>query len=142
MNTIALAFIKTHEGCRLAAYRDSAGVLTCGYGATGPDILPQTVWSQEAAEARLAADVAACEVAIERLATTPLSEKQRAALISFCFNVGSGAFQKSTLLKKLNRKDFLGAAKEFPRWDRAGDRELKGLLIRRFEEAVLFLQGS
>ena len=142
MNSIAVDFIKAREGCRLDAYRDSAGVLTCGYGATGSDILPATVWTQELAEARLAADIASCELAVKRLVTIPLSEKQQAALISFCFNVGATAFEKSTLLSKLNGSDVLGAAKEFPRWAHAGGCEVKGLLIRRFEEATLFLQGS
>ena len=142
MNSAAIDFIKTREGCRLKAYRDSAGVLTCGYGATGSDILPDTVWTQEAADARFAADVTRSQEAVERLVALSLSDKQQAALISFCFNVGAGALGTSTLLAKVNRRDFIGAAKEFPRWSHAGGQEVKGLLVRRFEEALLFLQGS
>lgn len=142
MNQIATAFIKAHEGCKLKAYQDSAGVWTCGYGATGPDIHAGTTWTQEQAVARLESDLAQFAAAVKRCVKVPLSDRQEAALISFAFNLGEASLKQSTLLTLLNQGDILGAAKEFPRWDHAGGHELKGLLIRRFDEASLFLQGS
>jgi len=139
---IAADFIKAHEGCNLAAYRDTGGIWTCGYGATGADITTGTVWTQTQADDRLIADVHSAGLAVKRQIAVALSDQQMAALISFVFNLGEGSLSGSTLRTKLNQGDVLGAAKEFPRWDHAGGIEVKGLLIRRFEEAALFLKGS
>jgi lysozyme len=142
MNAIALAFIKAHEGCRLIAYPDTGGTWTIGYGATGKDIIKGVTWTQEEADARLERDVDLFEAAVRRHVATSLSDRQMAALISFTFNLGEASLRDSTLLVKLNQGDLLGAAKEFPRWDHDNGREVKGVLIRRFEEAALFLRGS
>lgn len=139
MNQTAAQFIKEHEGCRLTAYADTGGVFTVGYGATGPDIHPGTVWDQAHAETRLAEDVARFEKAVNELVTVPITDNQRAALVSFAFNLGAHALAGSTLLRKLNAGDKPGAAAEFIRWDRAGGVEVPGLLRRRHNEADLFL---
>jgi len=142
-NPIALQFIRDHEGCELVAYPDATGIPTVGYGQTGPDIFIGTVWTQDQANAALEKTVAKVESDVRRLlGDTILSTEQMAAVISLTYNVGAGAFSSSTLLTLLKGKDWLAAAKQFERWDRAGGAELKGLLIRRFEEAVLFLKGS
>lgn len=141
VNQIAVDFIKRHEGCRLKAYKDSVGVWTIGYGATGADIKEGLVWTQEQAEERLQSDIAKFKKELDRLVTN-LSEKQEAALLSFIFNLGASALASSTLLVKLSQGDKLGAAKEFHRWSHAGGKELKGLLLRRMREAVLFLEGT
>jgi lysozyme len=57
-------------------------------------------------------------------------------------NLGTGAFADSTLLKLINQSRFLEAAKEFPKWDHDGGRQVKGLLLRRFKEGLLFLEGT
>lgn len=142
MNQIAAQFIKAHEGCKLAAYRDSAGIWTIGYGATGPEVHEGAVWTQQQADARLESDIARFEAGVKRCVKVPLSDKQAAALISFAFNLGEASLASSTLLTMLNQGDVIEAAKQFHRWDKAGGHELKGLLIRRFDEASLFLQGS
>ena len=77
-----------------------------------------------------------------RLTKIPLADSQEAALISFVFNLGEGALANSTLLKLVNARAFLAATKEFLRFDHAGGSESKGLLIRRLDEAALFLKGS
>lgn len=143
-NQVAIDFIASHEGCRLLAYQDAgAGIWTVGYGATGPDIVKGVVWTQAQADAALAETVGKVEASVRRaLKNAVLSTEQMAACISFAYNVGEGAFASSTLLVRIQDGDFLGAAKQFPLWDKAGGKELKGLLIRRFEEATLFLQGS
>lgn len=136
----ALAFIKAHEGCSLKAYQDSGGIWTIGYGATGPDVHPDVIWSQDQADKRLEADVAKSRAAVLRNVRVALTEGQEAALTSFVFNLGEGALASSHLLEHVNARDFIGAAKEFIRWDHVGTDEVKGLLIRRMEEALLFLK--
>lgn len=136
------AFIGRHEGLRLAAYRDAAGVWTIGYGhtaAAGPPApaAGMTIGAAEA-EAILGRDLARFEQAVTRLVAVPLTQAQFDALVSFAFNVGEGALARSTLLKKLNAGDVAGAAAEFGRWNKAGGRVLAGLTRRRAEERALF----
>jgi lysozyme len=68
----------------------------------------------------------------------PLRQNQFDALVSFSYNVGLPAFRSSTLLKKLNRDDYDGAAIEFHKWVKSGGKVLKGLVRRRASEALLF----
>ena len=81
------------------------------------------------------------ERAVLRLITVPLSDGQFDALVSFTFNLGSGALQRSTLRRKVNRQEYEDAALEFGKWVWAGGRRLKGLINRRKAEAALFLSG-
>lgn len=140
------AFIGRHEGLRLAAYRDAAGVWTIGYGhtaAAGPPS-PAAGMTIDAAEADaiLSRDLARFEAAVGRLVAVPLTQGQFDALVSFTFNVGEGALARSTLLKKLNAGDAAGAASEFGRWNKAGGRVLAGLTRRRAEERALFERAA
>jgi len=137
------AFIGRHEGVRLAAYRDAAGVWTIGYGhtaAAGPPVPAAglTITAAEA-DAILGRDLARFEAAVSRLVTVALSQSEFDALVSFAFNVGEGALGRSTLLRKLNAGDRAGAAAEFGRWNKAGGRVLAGLTRRRAEERAVFL---
>lgn len=91
------------------------------------------------AEMLLKSDLRRFERAVDSLTHVPLNQAQFDALVSFTFNVGIAAFGKSTLLKKLNRKDYSGAANEFGRWVNAGKKRLPGLVSRRQEERKLFL---
>lgn len=141
MNQTAIDFIRSHEGCQLTAYPDAGGIWTCGWGSTGPDISNGLVWTQDAADARLMADVAKTEVAIIKLLNKQLSEQSLAALDSFAYNLGVQALASSHLLQCINNGDYIGAAKAFIVWDHIAQVEIKGLLIRRLEEAVLFLKG-
>lgn len=136
-----VTFIKQFEGCRLAAYRDSAGVWTVGYGETGDHVGPLTTVTSEEAEAFLAKSVRKANDCVRRFVESPLSDFQLAALTSLVFNIGCGAFRKSTLLKKLNAGDFNGASLEFPRWIKAGGKPLSGLVKRRAAEQHLFNGG-
>lgn len=143
MNQIAVDFIKSHEGCKLTAYQDQGGVWTCGWGATGKDVTSGTVWTQAQADDRLGSDLYDADVRIlTLLGNIRLSEKSMAALDSFVFNLGSGAFASSHLLQCIKTGDYMGAAKAFLVWDHVGQKEIKGLLIRRLEEAALFLRGT
>ena len=133
-----LNHIKSHEGLRTTAYRDPVGVLTIGYGHTGPDVKPGQKITEAQAEALLRKDVAWAENAVRKNVKVPLTQGQFDALTSFTFNCGAGALQKSTLLKKLNAGDYAGAQAEFGKWVHGGGKVLPGLVRRRNEEAQMF----
>lgn len=137
INEAGLELVKVYEGLRLKAYQDSVGVWTIGYGST-KGVKPGDVITDEQAEALLRRDLAEAEAAVTRLVKHDLTDNQFAALVSFVFNLGSGNFSMSTLLKKINSGDMAGAAKEFKRWNRAGKKVLAGLVRRRDAEAALF----
>lgn len=125
------------EGCRLVAYQDSKGVWTIGYGrALG--VYAGMTCTQEQALAWLAQDMGwACSV-VKRLVQVPLLQNEFDALVDFVFNVGSGNFAASTMLKLINQGNLGGAASEFERWDEAGGAVIAGLLRRRLAEEKEF----
>ena len=95
--------------------------------------------TEDQADQLLRRDVSKSEQSVIRLIRVPLEDGQYDSLCSFVFNLGSGALQSSTLRRKLNRGDYIGAADEFPRWVFAGGRKLKGLIRRRDHERLMFL---
>ena len=138
INKQTLDLIKKFEGCRLKAYLCPAGVLTIGYGHT-KSVKPNQTITQQQADELLVTDLTEFERGVKSLVIVPINDNQLGALVSFAYNVGIGALQKSTLLKKLNAKDYQGASNEFLRWNKAGGKELKGLTLRRQAERELFL---
>ncbi|MEO1445446.1 MAG: lysozyme [Cyanobacteria bacterium J06635_11] len=138
-NANGLLLIKSFEGLRLKAYRDAVGIWTIGYGTTR-GVRPGMQISKEKAEEFLQADLTRFEKAINDAVKVPINDNQFSALVSFTYNVGSGAFRSSTLLRLLNqRHDLRSTANQFPRWNRAGGRVLSGLTRRRNAEKGLFL---
>ena len=137
-NSNGLRLIKSFEGLRLTAYQDAVGVWTIGYGTTR-NVRRGMRISRDQAEAFLQEDLVRFEKAVSDAVKVPINDNQFSALVSFTYNVGSGALRSSTLLKKLNRGDINGAANEFPRWNKAGGRVLAGLTRRRNAERALFL---
>lgn len=140
----AVDLIKKYEGLRLKPYLDPAKIPTIGYGTTYyPDGRRVSLKDPEisilTAEEYLTYDVYEFSQAVDRLVKVPLNSNQYNALVSFAYNVGAGALQKSTLLKKLNAGDYFGASKEFLNWTRAGGKVLPGLVKRRRSEQDLFL---
>lgn len=135
-----IELIQEFEGLRLTAYLDSVGVLTIGWGHTGGDVKKGMVISRPEALRLLINDLKVAERSIEAQVRVPLTQNQFDALVSFVFNLGSGNLQRSTLLRKLNSKDYAGAADEFPKWNKAGGKELAGLTRRRNAERDLFLK--
>lgn len=132
-----LALIKEFEGCKLTAYRDPVGVLTIGYGSTGPHVKPGLTITQDQADELLRQDVARFEVAVADMAKVA-TDNQFSAMVSLAFNIGAEALRKSTLLRKHNAGDYRGAQGEFARWKYAGDKVLPGLVRRRAAEAALY----
>ncbi|MRT38829.1 glycoside hydrolase family protein [Acinetobacter sp. RIT698] len=131
------------EGLELKAYDDGVGVWTIGYGTTsinGVKVKKGDTCTAEQAKAYLAQDLKKFESAVNTAVKVQLNQNQFDALISLTYNIGSGAFKDSTLLKKLNAKDYKGAAAQFPRWNRGGGRVLNGLVKRRKIEMELFLK--
>ena len=93
----------------------------------------------EQATAWLREDVQWAEAAVGTLVKVPLTQPQFDALVSFVFNVGHGAFGRSTMLSRLNAGDYQGAADQFPAWNRGASGVLPGLVARRAAERALFL---
>lgn len=146
MNTsqTGINLIKGFEGKRLVAYDDGVGVWTIGYGTikypNGVRVKKGDTCTDAQAESYLKNDLVKFESAINRLVKVPLNQNQFDALASFTYNLGETNLSKSTLLKKLNAKDYKGAADQFLVWNKAGGRVLTGLVRRREAERNLFLK--
>ena len=149
-----IQLIKSFEGCAqlrpdgiYEAYPDpgtGSAPWTIGWGATGPDIGPDTVWTKAQCDARLEEDIARHARDVARaLGDCPTSQGQFDALVSFHYN--TGAIRRATLTRLHRQGKFTLAAEEFAKWKHAGGEVLKGLVRRRREEAKLYrscgLQG-
>ncbi|KJO83825.1 phage lysozyme family protein [Enterobacter hormaechei] len=138
-----IALIKQFEGCKLTAYQDSVGVWTIGYGWTQPvdgkPIRAGMTIKQETAERLLKTGLVSYESDVSRLVKVGLTQGQFDALVSFTYNLGARSLSTSTLLRKLNAGDYVGAADELLRWNKAGGKVLNGLTRRREAERALFL---
>lgn len=130
--------IKKYEGLKLTSYLCPAGVPTIGWGHTYGVKLNRTI-SVEEAEVLLDHDYQEAEDDVLEVITIPLTENQLGALTSFVFNLGVGKLIGSTLRKKLNTGDYVGAAEEFDKWVFSKGKKLNGLVKRRAEERQLFL---
>jgi lysozyme len=163
-----LELIKSFESCELEAYPDPASQLgkeltrlrlpmreyrripgytaingspwTIGFGSTW-QVYEGQIITQIEANRRLQSDVEGTESGIDRFIKIPLSSNQYDALVSLAFNIGVTALRTSTLMKKLNGGDLLGAADQFLVWKYAQGKVLQGLLNRRKMERALFLKG-
>ena len=131
--------IKKWEKLELTAYLPTPNdVPTIGWGHTHTTKMGMTI-SRRRAQELFDQDVLWVEQAIADHVKVPLNQNQYDALASWIFNVGATAFKKSTLLRKLNAKDYEGAAQEFPRWNKQKGKVLRGLVRRRAEEMEYFL---
>lgn len=131
--------IKKWEALKLHAYLPTPNdVWTIGWGHTHTTKPGQKI-TVEQAQALFERDTAWVEHALAKHVKVPLNQNQYDALASWIFNVGEGAFRKSTLLRKLNTGDYEGAANELPRWNKQKGKVLRGLSRRRAEEKAYFL---
>lgn len=138
ISAAGLELVKSFEGLRLQSYRDTGGVLTIGYGHTGPDVKPGMVITVAKAEQYLRDDLAEAEDAVSKFITVPLNDNQFVALVSFTFNVGREAFRRSTLRKKLNAGDYDAVPGQLARWVNDNGKKINGLVRRRKAEADLW----
>ena len=132
-------FIKQFEGFSSSVYVCPAGFATIGYGhlVCADEDFSDGV-TTVTAKILLRQDVTKAEQAVLRLIHVPLSNGQFDALVSFTYNLGQGALQRSTLRRKVNRKEHHAVAAELMRWVWAGGRKLPGLIKRRAAEARLY----
>lgn len=132
-----LDLTREFEGCRLQAYQDTGLVWTIGYGHTKGvksgdecDMKQAVQWLRE--------DVQEAVDAVNRLVKVKINQAQFDALVDFVFNLGAGAFAKSTLLRMLNAYDYVGATAQFARWNKDNGKVVAGLTRRRAAEAKMF----
>lgn len=146
----AFSIIKEFEGYARAlpdggckAYPDpgSGGdPWTIGFGSTGPDVKPGTVWTRQQAEARLEADVIRFAAKVAGLidAGSPTTQNQFDAMVSLAYNVGEGNFAKSSVLREHRAGHYSLAQGHFADWNKAAGHVMAGLTRRRAAEAALY----
>lgn len=138
--------IKGFEGLKLNAYLDSVGVWTIGYGTikypNGVSVKKGDACTASEAQTYLANDCKVFVNAVNKLVKVPLTQNQFDALVSLVYNIGETAFAGSTLLKKLNAKDYAGAAAQFEVWNKGRVKGkltvIPGLANRRAAERKVF----
>lgn len=147
IRALAEPFIQAAEGLRLHAYADPASggePWTIGYGATGPGILRDTVWTKAQAQTDLDRRLDAALVEVGELVKVPLGNEGYAALLSLEYNIGLGNLRRSTghgLLGCLNNGLYADAADRFLLYDKAAGHVFEPLEVRRHKERALFLLG-
>lgn len=141
---------KVSEGFRGKLYNDAAGYCTIGYGHL---IKKQSCDGTEDQEFRsgiteprgeeiLVVDMDWAKYSVMNSVSVDLTKGQYAALVDFVFNVGSGNFKKSTLLKEVNAEKHDKVPFQFRRWVRAGGEVWQGLVTRREREIDLYLEDT
>jgi lysozyme len=140
----AIKLIKHHEGVRNRPYRCPANLYTVGVGHLIGDgkSLPESwnrTFSQEEIDGILKSDLRRFELGVHKmLPNVPLRQCEFDSIVSFCFNLGLGCFQRSTLRQALLRGDKKAAMESLVKYCRAGGKILRGLQIRRLDERALF----
>lgn len=130
--------IERNEGCVLKAYYDVVGVLTIGYGCTGRGVYAGQIITQEEADDMLSDRLAnEFEPSVSSVGNT--NQNQFDAMVSLAFNIGTGAFKGSSVVRLHKKGDFKGAAEAFLLWNKAGGKILAALTRRRQEERSLYL---
>ena len=152
-----IAMLKHHEGVRYRPYKCPALIWTVGVGhvinpkhikipfAKRKGISIPKGWNRKLSEREvdeiLQKDLVRFERGVLRLCPTGLTQHRFDSLVSFAFNLGLGNLQVSTLRRKHNRSDYIGAGSEFPKWCRAGGKVIRGLVKRRNDEMNLYSRG-
>ncbi|MFN3074739.1 lysozyme [Acinetobacter sp. TY2] len=142
VSTTGIALICSFEGLKLKAYDDGVGVWTIGFGTTiypnGIKVRKGDTCTEAQAKAYMAHDLKKFESAVDSAVTVSINQNQFDALVSLTYNIGTGAFKESTLLKRLNALDYKGASAQFAVWNKGGGRVMQGLVNRRAVERELF----
>ena len=137
---VAMALVVSWEGLSLTSYPDVIGVWTACYGETH-GVKPGQRYSLAQCNSLLAARVAEVDAALRRCVGQPMLPGVEGALVSWAYNIGTGAACGSTLVRKLKAGDTRGACNELPRWNRAGGGVLTGLIKRRAAERQVCLEA-
>lgn len=141
----AALMIKDSEGRQYKPYVDPVGVLTVCDGITGKDVIPNKKYTDNECDLLLAKHIKIAEIAVNRQVKSPINEFIKASLIDFTYNLGEERLASSTLLKKINSRDYEFACYELIRWNKGEVKgrkvELKGLTIRRNDEMAVCMYG-
>ena len=133
VSAAALVGIAVHEGYSDTPYLDTVGVQTIGFGRT-ENIKQNEVTTPQRELVSVLRDLEGRKAAIAKCVSVPLYQHELDAYMSLAYNIGTGAFCGSTLVKKVNAGDYAGACREILRWNRAGGRVVAGLTARRQDE--------
>lgn len=133
---LLLTCVPKFEGVILRGYRDPIGIVTACAGHTATAVLGRPYTPAECTKL-LEADLISHADGVNACVRVPLTTGQRAAFISFGFNVGVGNFCRSTMARKANAGDYRGACAELSKWTYAGGRQLPGLVKRRAAERAM-----
>lgn len=136
--TAAVGLIAGYEGLRQSAYLDAVGVPTICYGHTGDVVMGQRRTVEQCGDI-LQADILKAYDGIRQCINVRMTDGERIAYTSFAFNVGASAFCRSTIARKINSGDRVGACNELPKWVYAKRRLLPGLQTRRQSERTYCL---
>ncbi|MCX7206104.1 MAG: lysozyme [Proteobacteria bacterium] len=137
VTVIAAALLATFEGEIRQTYLDPIGVPTACIGHTGPEVKLGQRYTAERCQVLLQQDLLEANADVDRCIKAPLTVGQRAAMVSFVFNVGGKKFCGSGVARRLNAADYAGACAELSRWVYAGGRVLPGLVKRRAAERAM-----
>lgn len=137
---LAIGVIGGWEGLELKSYRDIVGVWTICYGETN-GVGPGQTSTKAECDTQLARQIGAYEARLDKCLTATVPGKAKVAFVSWAYNVGTGAACSSTLVRKANAGDLVGACNELPKWNRAGGKVVNGLTRRREAERTLCLEG-
>ncbi|MCU4336347.1 lysozyme [Acinetobacter dispersus] len=144
ISVYGIHLITSFEDLKLQSYDDGVGVWTIGFGTTvypnGIRVKKGDCCTLEQAKSFFQHDLRRFQSTVNHAVIVPLSQNQFDALVSLTYNIGPTAFKNSTLLKKLNANDYVGAADQFLVWNKGGGKTLKGLVRRRELERDLFLK--
>jgi len=135
-------FIAEYEGFEPYIYNDVAGYSTIGFGhllKAGEKVKFRNGITRSEGVQLLRQDVRIAENAVNSYTKVNLTQNEFDALVSFTFNLGTGAYKNSTLLRKLNKNNKAEAANQLLRWNKAGGQAVRGLTIRRTAERAMFL---
>lgn len=138
--------IQGFEGLKLSAYKDSAGIPTIGYGnityENGTKVKMGDKITQEKADLLFQHFANRFASQVDSFVTATVNQNQFNAMVSLAYNIGIGAFSKSTLLKKVNKNSCDSTIKdEFMKWVNAGGKRIQGLINRRAKEAEIYFKN-
>ena len=147
--SICIPFVVNFEGDESVGYADPVGIPTAGVGHTGPDVIIGKWYDEATRQGWLKNDLAEAAAIVERCAPSTIDVYQRAAFVSFAYNVGAGKKgvkdgfcvlkngNTPTHIKRARAKDKAGACKALLSWTKAGGKVLPGLVKRRKAEYEL-----
>jgi lysozyme len=140
--TATIALVAPWEGKSNRTYLDIVDIPTICYGHAGSDVRLGQTLTDEQCNKLLGADLQEANNAVSRCIKVPLKDNERAAFVSFTYNLGAGAFCNSTLAAKVNAGDIAGGCREMDKWVNAGGKRVQGLVNRRAAERNVCLGGA